>query len=51
MVKMWGKDLGVEVLPFDERVADDFTVTDPGGWTIGSVETLSMTSSSPVTGS
>lgn len=23
--------------PFDERVADDFTVTDPGGWLIGSV--------------
>ncbi len=23
--------------PFDERVADDFTVTDPGGWQIGAV--------------
>jgi hypothetical protein len=23
--------------PFDQRVADDFTVTDPGGWQIGAV--------------
>lgn len=24
-------------VPFDERVADDFTVSDPGGWQIGAV--------------